>query len=118
AVVKPINEQVVGSLRQVLFALLGAVGFVLLIACMNVSNLMMARGIERSREMAVRAALGAGRRRLLSQLLAESLLIAVAGGGLGVLMAYGWLRALLAMLPVRTISILPGAEQASLNTPV
>ena len=118
AVTQPMNEQLLGSLRPVLFALLGAVGFVLLIACMNVSNLMMARGVERSREMAVRAALGAGRARLLSQLLTESLLIAVAGGAFGVLIAHGWLRALIAMLPARTISILPGAEQANLNGPV
>jgi putative ABC transport system permease protein len=115
AVTQPINEQVVGSLRPVLFALLGAVGFVLLIACMNVSNLLMARGIERSREMAVRAALGASRFRLLRQLWTESLLIGVAGGALGILFAYGWLRGLLAMLPTRTVSILPGAEQADLN---
>jgi putative ABC transport system permease protein len=118
AVTQPVNEQVLGNLRQVLFALLGAVGFVLLIACMNVSNLMMARGIERSREMAVRAALGAGRLRLLRQLLTESLLIALAGGALGILFAHGWLRALLAMLPARSIPILPGAEQAGLNGPV
>jgi putative ABC transport system permease protein len=118
AVTQPVNEQLLGNLRPVLFALLGAVGFVLLIACMNVSNLMMARGIERSREMAVRAALGAGRLRLLRQLLTESLLIAVAGGGLGILFAKGWLRTLLAMLPARSIPILPGADQAGLNGPV
>ena len=117
-VVQPVNEQVLGSLRGVLLALLGAVGFVLLIACMNVSNLMMARGIQRSRELAVRAALGAGRGRLLSQLLTESLWIAVAGGCLGILVAHVWLRCLLAMLPSRTIPILPGADQAALNGPV
>jgi len=115
ATVQPVNEQLVGNLRTVLFALLGAVGFVLLIACMNVANLMMARGMERSREMAVRTALGASRTRLLMQLLVESLWIALTGGGLGVLFAHGWLRGLLAMLPSRTIAILPGAEQASLN---
>lgn len=118
AVTQPVNEQLLGNLRPVLFALLGAVGFVLLIACMNVSNLMMARGIERSREIAVRAALGAGRLRLPRQLLTESLLIAVAGGALGILFAHGWLRAFLAMLPARSIPILPGAEQAGLNVPV
>jgi putative ABC transport system permease protein len=115
AVTQPVNEQLLGNLRPVLFALLGAVGFVLLIACMNVSNLMMARHIERSREMAVRAALGAGRLRILRQLLTESLLIAVAGGALGILFAHGWLRALLPMLPARSVPILPGAEQAGLN---
>jgi putative ABC transport system permease protein len=118
AVIQPVNEQLLGNLRPVLFTLLGAVGFVLLIACLNVSNLMMARGIERSREIAVRAALGAGRLRLLRQLLTESLLIAMAGGALGILFAYGWLHALLAMLPARSVPILPGAEQAGLNGPV
>lgn len=115
AVVDPVNEKLMGNLRPVLFALLGAVGFVLLIACMNVSNLMMARGIERSREMAVRAALGASRLRLIRQLLIESLLISAGGAALGLLVAQVWLRALLAMLPARSIPILPGADQAGIH---
>ncbi|SPF39961.1 Macrolide transporter ATP-binding /permease protein [Candidatus Sulfopaludibacter sp. SbA4] len=118
AIIQPINEQVVGNLRPVLFTLLGAVGFVLLIACLNVSNLAMGRAIERSREMAVRAALGADRIRLVRQLLTESLLIAAAGGALGLLFARGWLSGLLAMLPSRTVSILPGADRASIDSRV
>lgn len=113
AMVQPVSEQLLGNLRQVLFALLGAVGFVLLIACLNVSNLTMARGIQRSREMAVRAALGASRVQLLRQMLTESLLIAAAGGGLGILFAFGWLRAFVALLPGG--SVLPGANQASVD---
>jgi len=113
AVVQPVSEQLLGNLRQVLFALLGAVGFVLLIACLNVSNLTMARGVERSREMAVRAALGASRVQLLRQIMIESLLLAGAGGGLGILFAFGWLRAFVALLPGG--SVLPGANQASVD---
>jgi putative ABC transport system permease protein len=115
ATIQPLNENVYGGLRPMLLTLLGAVGFVLLIACMNVSNLLMARGDERSREMAMRAALGASRGRLILQLLTESLLIAGAGAALGLLLARGWLRLLLALLPARTFSILPGAEQATLD---
>jgi putative ABC transport system permease protein len=115
ATIQPLNENIYGGLRPMLLTLLGAVGFVLLIACMNVSNLLMARGVERSREMALRAALGATRGRLILQLFTESLLIAGAGAALGLLVARGWLRLLQALLPARTFSILPGAEQATLD---
>ncbi|HEY1339505.1 MAG TPA: ABC transporter permease, partial [Bryobacteraceae bacterium] len=115
AVLEPINEQVVGRLRSVLWILTGAVGFVLLIACMNVGNLLLARGIRRSREFALRAALGATRARLARQLLTESLLIGGAGCALGLLLARWWLRALLATLPERAIPVLPRADRAAID---
>ncbi|HXB68539.1 MAG TPA: ABC transporter permease [Candidatus Acidoferrales bacterium] len=116
AVTAPVNERVLGNVRPALLTLLGAVGFVLLIACMNVSNLLVSRGIPRRGEMAVRAALGATRMRLVRQLLGESLVIAGFGGALGLLFAYWGLRALVASLPVRTISILPGLDRAGLGS--
>ncbi|HEX4954500.1 MAG TPA: ABC transporter permease [Thermoanaerobaculia bacterium] len=83
----PLQESVVGGVRKNLFLALGAVGLLLLVGCTNVTNLMLARGLARRPELAARVALGAGRGRLLSLMLAESTLIAVAGGALGILLA-------------------------------
>jgi putative ABC transport system permease protein len=107
----PFHEEVVGSFRLMLWVLLGAVGMVLLITCVNLANLTLARATGRRREMAIRAALGATRRRLVRQLATESLLLALFGAGLGLLLAFYGIGLLLALSP----EILPRAGEVSID---
>ena len=99
AAVDPLLDEFVGDYHSLLLILLGAGGFVLLIACTNVANLLIARGTVRARELSIRAALGAGRRRLLRQLVTESSVMALGGAVVGLALAFGLLRAVLAVSP-------------------
>jgi predicted permease len=107
----PYYEQIVANIRPTLFVLLGAVGFVLLIGCANLANLMLARAERRQHEIALRAALGAGRRRIIQQLSTESLLLSLIGGALGVLLAW-WMISLLAASRPTTI---PRIDQLAID---
>jgi predicted permease len=111
AKVVPLKQQMVGEVQSYLTVLLAAVGFVLLIAVANVGNLLLARSTSRAREFAVRAALGAARTRVVRQLLTESVLLGLAGGVLGVLLAALGTRAALGTLP----AALPRAEEIGLD---
>ena len=109
------KETFPSSITENLWILFGAVGLLLLIACANVSNLLLSKAGARQKEMAVRAALGASRGRLIRQLLTESLILAAAGAALGVALAYGGLQAIMALVPPGTI---PDEAEVALNTPV
>jgi predicted permease len=114
AAVIPLRERVLGQVQPFLLLLLGAVGFVLLIACVNVANLQLARSTGRTHEFAVRNALGASRSRILRQLLTESVLLAAIGGGLGVLLAAFATKAALRVLP----ETLPRAAEVGIDARV
>ncbi len=111
ATVVPLQEVIVGDVRLSLMMLLGAVALVLLIACANVANLLFARALARRKELAIRAALGAGRARVFQQLLVEALLLAFAGGAIGLLLAQETLSAAVALLADQ----LPRAEEISID---
>ncbi|HUK30993.1 MAG TPA: ABC transporter permease [Candidatus Acidoferrum sp.] len=114
ASVRPLRTVMLGSVRPFLLLLLGAVGFVLLIACVNVANLSLARSTARGREFAIRTALGARRGRVLRQLLTESVVLAIAGGGLGLVFAKWCTQAALEALP----QALPRAGEVRLDARV
>jgi len=112
-VVAGMHKDVVAHVRPALVALLGAVGFVLLIACANIANLLLVRASERNREIAVRAALGSGRGRIVAQMLTESLVLAAAGTVLGLVLAWQGIRVIKALSPAN----LPRIESVSLDGP-
>lgn len=111
ALIQPLSDSVTGGSRRALQLLMGAVGLLLLIACSNVAGLTMVRASSRMREMGVRTALGAGRARLLRQLLTESLFLAISGGTAGVLFAFASIRVLLHLAP----SNIPRLDQVSVD---
>ncbi len=112
--IEPLKQVIVGNAGGMLLLLLGAVGFVLLIACANIANLLLSRSAARSREFAIRSALGAKRVRLVRQLLTESVLLSLIGAGLGLLIATFGMRLVLAAFP----EILPRSEDIGTNAPV
>ncbi|MGH9627446.1 MAG: ABC transporter permease, partial [Bryobacteraceae bacterium] len=117
--VRPLHEMVVGDVRPGLLLLSGAVGFLLLIACCNVANLLLVRSLKRQREMAVRAALGASRWRVTRQLLAESVVVSLFGGFAGIILAFWGMDALVGLLrSARSLNIteLPRLEEIALDT--
>jgi putative ABC transport system permease protein len=114
ASVSPLQESLTSGVRTALMILLGAVGFLLLVACANVANLLLAQASARTRELAIRAALGAGRARLIRQFLTEALLLSLVGGLLGVLVAKWGVDALISLAPTS----LPRLNEVSVNSEV
>ncbi|MGE5054494.1 MAG: ABC transporter permease [Acidobacteriota bacterium] len=114
AAIVPLHQSITHDTRPALLILLGAVGFLLLVACANVANLLLAQASARERELAVRSALGAARSRLIRQFLTESFLLALISGALGILVAYFGISGLLALAPAN----LPRLDSVSINVPV
>ena len=112
--VRPLMQDVVGDVGKLLWVLMGSIAMVLLIACANVANLLLVRAEGRQQELAIRAAMGATRRRIAAELLLESLMLSLAGSALGLALAYGSLRVLVAMAPAG----LPRLGEIGIDTPV
>ena len=117
-IVSPLQQEVVGQVKPILLILLGAVGFVLLIACANVASLLLTRSLARQKEVAIRAALGATRARVIRQLLTESLLLSLLGGVAGLVVAYWGIAALVGALPDSQLNALPFLKTLRIDTSI
>ena len=118
AFVVPLQEEIIGKVRPILLVLLGAVGFVLLIACANVASLLLTRSLARQKEVAIRSALGASRWRVIRQLLTESMLLSLAGGVAGLLIAFWGVPALVAVLPQSQLNAMPFLKSLNIDVSI
>jgi predicted permease len=117
-ILRPLHEQFVGKVKPLLFTLFAAVGFVMLISCANIANLLLVRAGGRQKEIAIRAALGAGRMRILRQLLVESLLLAIVSGVVGLVLAHWGVDALIADIPAEQLNRMPDLRDLGIDNSI